>query len=377
MSKRPSIPLRKALDALPAYPGGKRELLQSIFRMLAQALPPPLWSEASFVDAFAGGGAVSLMAKAQDFEQIHSNDWSERSGIWQRAVLLNDTRHLSEVDLQRFSQPLLGTEPGFIEREFGGSILSQRHARMLDRIHGNLAQCQDSTLQALVQLLIWKLLQQFVAFATTIGTSNRPFAEVLDGKRPWWELNPKRLQDKSLQGMLTPVWVVAERKRRQINQGIFGALGTVTVHRQNAFDLVKTIPAGDILYLDPPYPGTMGYEAENRVLDTILLGQPPETTSERSPFSESSDALGDLLTGCRQYPLWLVSYGNKTMDLAGLEDLVRKAGPGRQVLGWAKNYTHLAYAAKTRSNQELLVMAVDKSALEKRFPTTTKGGETR
>ncbi|MFH1680729.1 MAG: DNA adenine methylase, partial [Candidatus Eisenbacteria bacterium] len=74
----------KMFDALPSYHGGKRRLLGAIFR----DVPPP--DEAPvFVDAFLGGGSVSLCAKARGYEVL-CNDVADRSVIVGRALVEND-----------------------------------------------------------------------------------------------------------------------------------------------------------------------------------------------------------------------------------------------------------------------------------------------
>ena len=54
-------------SALYPYLGGKRRLCPLIFREIDRVVPRRLWSGLTFLDAFLGGGSVSLGAKAQGF----------------------------------------------------------------------------------------------------------------------------------------------------------------------------------------------------------------------------------------------------------------------------------------------------------------------
>ena len=72
------------LDALPPYFGGKRKLLDPV----AKALPPPTEARV-LVDAFLGGGSVSLWGKRRGYRVI-ANDIAERSVIVGRALIEND-----------------------------------------------------------------------------------------------------------------------------------------------------------------------------------------------------------------------------------------------------------------------------------------------
>ena len=59
MAKRLSL-----FNGLPPYPGGKRRLTPWIFAKLSQHVTSEEWSQLTFLDAFLGGGVVSLYARA-------------------------------------------------------------------------------------------------------------------------------------------------------------------------------------------------------------------------------------------------------------------------------------------------------------------------
>lgn len=338
-------------QALPPYFGGKRKLIPWIFGQLAQIIPPAHWSEHSFADAFVGGGSISLYVKAQGFREVLANDWSTRSQIVIQGLLENNNVLLHQEDVLRLAQGC--PAPGFVETHFASQVFSQRHARALDQLSYGLRQFQNPTKQALASLLIWHLISEYVCFSTSIGTSNRPYAEALDGLRDWQGLNPKRFTDGSFSKLLNPTWASLESLRKRINRGVFGG-SPVTGYHQDAFGFVQQAQA-DILYLDPPYPGTLSYESSNRVLDAILTSQFPQKTT--SPFSQGVDALETLLDGAQDFPIWLLSYGNHHLNLEELVALVKRHAGTRTVKGFGKTYRHLAHVAQTATTQELLVIA--------------------
>ena len=65
-------------SALPPYLGGKRRLCPTIFREIDRLVPRRLWGGVTFLDAFLGGGSVSLYAKAQGFPVV-ATDIAERA----------------------------------------------------------------------------------------------------------------------------------------------------------------------------------------------------------------------------------------------------------------------------------------------------------
>lgn len=351
-----SPPFRQAFQALPSYFGGKRRLVRWIFSKLATVAPVESWPSLTFADGFVGGGAVSLFAKAQGFGGLLANDWSERSQLVIDGLLVNQRTRLSRLDCLQAIAPVAEATL-LIETE---GTLSERHRQALASFHANLELVLDPTRRALLKLLLWHVIGEWVAFGTSIGTSNRPFIEVLEGRQPLSGLNTKRLVDGSFEKLLKPAWAPVETKRQSINRGIFQGAGAVRGFQQDTLDWVQTLETADILYLDPPYAGTLGYERANRMLDQLLF--PGESFDvPDSPFSTSCDLLAECLLNARQVPIWLISYNNKVLDLDALQTLIHRVDPARQVQSWAKAYTHLAHVAKNPAqNQELLVLAVNR-----------------
>jgi adenine-specific DNA methylase len=342
------------MQALPSYFGSKRRLLPWIGTTLVQAYPQSTWHDLTFIDLFMGGASVSVWAKAQGFKQVISNDCSLRSQILAKGFLTNHRIHLTKEDTLWLTQPL-PTESGWIEEAYCPSVFSTRHAKALDQGFYWARQHPDPTKQALLLTVMWHLASDFVAFATSLGTSNRPYAEALDGLRSWDEINPKRFNDGSLKRLCEPVWSGLEKKRRLINAGVMGG-SPVEIHQADALTLLPQI-TGDILYLDPPYAGTVSYERGNQVLDTLLAGEKDPKIPIVSSFSKSIDVLDALLSRAGHIPVWLLSYGNKELVLDELEELVRVHAGDRKVQGFAKNYRHMSHVSKNENNQELLVVA--------------------
>lgn len=343
-------------QGLPTYFGGKRKLVPWIFGTLNQHTPRQSWSDLVFVDAFLGGGAISLTAKAYGFKQILANDWSLRSQVIGEAILTNSGRKLTEHELL-----FLTTSPhegGFIEREYSPSVFSKRHARKLDILSSEILQTPDPRQKQLLRLLFWHLASRFVCFPTSLGTSNRPYAEALDGLLNWSSLNPKRFTDGSLQKLCQPIWPQVEAIRQDINQSIFAG-PPVKLSCQEVTEFICNLQ-GDVLYLDPPYAGTVSYEKVNRILDTLLFGSDTPQLKEVSPFSKDLAALDSLLESARHLPVWLLSYGNKLISADELKRQVQKHVPHRTLQVLTRQYTHMAHVSKDKQHQELLVIATEK-----------------
>jgi hypothetical protein len=179
----------------------------------------------------------------------------------------------------------------------------------------------------LYQVLIWHCINAFLCYPTSRGTSNGPYAEALDGLKQWKSINSKRFQDGSIERLLQPPLAVIERKLALVNQGVFAG-SPVEIHQGDAVQVLPTLQ-GDIVYLDPPYAGTQSYDEGFALVDELLF--PNEPRMPVTNFSSDVEALHGLLERVQHIPTWVLSYGNKEIDLNGLVAVVQKHAKHRQV----------------------------------------------
>ena len=332
--------------ALPAYIGGKRRLAPRIFRELDRVFPRRLWGGARFVDAFAGACSVALYAKAQGFYHVRAIDVAERSVIVARALIANRRVHLTEADLLRIAGTEIRT-PGPIEALYVPSVFPANVARWLDRALATAEATADGAKANLIKLLAMKL-----------AMAAHPMAQV----RPGTAHRVATGQLEAITESCVKVYIDAKRltspaKLRSfmhaINGGVIAGEGQAT--KGSAIDVLPTVKA-DVVYFDPPYPGTTPYEREYRILDEIFDGEAKPV----SRFSESVDLLDALFESAMHVPVWLLSYGNAELSGADLEDRVAACGRETRLIEVA--YAHKASVARAETrarNRELLVVAVD------------------
>ncbi|MBZ0268988.1 DNA adenine methylase [bacterium] len=333
------------LEALPPYLGGKRKLLGRILTVLPRPSDAPV-----FIDAFLGGGSVSLMAKGRGFRVI-CNDVALRSVLVGRALIQNDHVTLSSEDVTRlFADP--PEEPGFTERLYGGEVIPARHARFLDgalpvalRLGG-----------AKGALLLLLLVRYILALRPMGNFGAKTIVRQMDAGE-WDRVNPTFLRDHLARRIESHPRALCEELRPKINQGVFSNGRENEVHQSDVFDFLRNVE-GNLVYLDPPYGGTSAYETALKPLDSILAGRPVDATP--SPFSgrHALDALDRLLEACAHIPHLVLSYGNAVVGPDELEQLV--ARHRRDVTVDVIAHAHLAGLASEesrRKNRELLVRA--------------------
>jgi len=331
-------------QALPPYFGGKRRLVGEIFRHV----PPPAEAPV-FIDAFLGGGSVSLYAKARGY-QVLANDIAERSHIVGKALIENDRTTLSQEDLLRLFVEN-GTEPGFVERRYCPDVFTTKHARFLDRALANIP-AVEGTKRWLLLLLAVKYMFRMRPMG---NFGAKTIVHQMQEDR-WEEMNPHYVRDALTRRITGHPRRNAEAIRRQINRGVFSNAQANQVWCLDVFEFLPQVE-GDVVYFDPPYYGTMAYESALKVVDNCLRGE--ELPPERSVFSKDG-ALGfieRMFDLARHVPVWVMSFGNAKANLEEIVALMWKFRP--QVEAKEIAYAHctgLAGEAHRERNREFVLM---------------------
>lgn len=340
--------------ALPPYLGGKRRLCPMIFREIHRLVPRRHWPGLTFLDAFLGGGSVSLYAKAQGF-RVLAADIAERAVTVGQALIANSRVRLTREDVLRMLAPT-DDPPGRIETGYVPLVFTRAQGRFLDRALGIAAKNSDPAKAALTRLL-----------AIRVALLAHPMSQVRPGTIHRLTTGEVESITESclyhyVDGLrLTrpgKLWELAQ----QINSGVLQGEGQIL--KGNVLELLPTIRA-DVAYFDPPYPGVMSYEREYKIIDEILEGASRPT----SPFTAKDGAsmLDTLFERATHIPLWILSLGNAVVGIEELE--AKMARHGRQTKAIALKYQHLPAVStkeKKQTNREFLVIGVDpESALIK------------
>jgi len=301
----------RMFDALPPYWGGKRRLAGEIFKHV----PPPAEAPV-FIDAFLGGGSVSLYAKARGY-RVLANDIAERSHIVGKALIENDRTKLAKEDLLRLFVDN-GTEPGFVERRYCPDVFTTKHARFLDRALARIPAVEGPTRWLLLLLVV-----KYMFRMRPMGNFGAKTIVHQMQEERWEEMNPHYVRDALTRRISGHPRTNAEAIRRQINRGVFSNAQANQVWCLDVFEFLPQVEGG-VAYFDPPYYGTMSYETALRVVDNVLRGE--ELPAERSVFSREG-ALGfveRMFDLARHVPLWVMSFGNAKANLDDLVALMRK-----------------------------------------------------
>jgi adenine-specific DNA methylase len=291
----------KKFEALPNYFGGKRRIIADIFKRAQK-------KDGTFVDAFLGGGSVSLWAKAKGYRVI-ANDIAERSFTIGKALIENSRTKIADEDVALLFQKT--DNAGFIEKTCVPKIMVSKTARFLDNAFSSLRKNfePDSARFYLMQMLLVKYIagtRQFAKYTHTRDTMD------LEAGKFEYPFRSKSHASHNLQMISHPLPYLLKIKNL-INRGVFDNHQQNEVHKLDVFEFLKNTK-GDIAYFDPPYPDSSSYENEYYVLDCMLAGK--KIAKDDSVFSrKDAEEFIDRMLQCAQHiPHWIISLGQTNPD---------------------------------------------------------------
>jgi adenine-specific DNA methylase len=334
-------------EALVPYFGGKRKLCPRIFREIARVHPPETWSGLRLVDPFMGGGSVSLYAKAHGFGVL-CGDLAERSVIIGKALIENDGVHLTDDDILRLFVPAEGNRH-LIESSYVPDCFAEATARFLDNALAAVEVVSDEMKRHLLRLLLVKYIYWMRPHSkfSSPGAFNRPFAE-----ERWDDI--KSTYKHAITANASHPLPALRHLAKHVNRAVARGAQPCRAMKGDALSTIRAGEGADILYLDPPYGGTLVYEEEYRIIDEILGER-----HEPSAFSgrDGLDYFVSLLAQCQTYPLWVISYGNAVVDLQTVKTAIKRFRPAHAIEIAYSHMTAVATKEKREANREFIILA--------------------
>lgn len=331
------------LDALPNFLGGKRELAPLIFRRIADAGVAP---GATLADPFFGGGSISLLGKALGY-RVLGNDVSPRSEAIGKALVENSHTTLADEDV---AYALTKQANGWYLPPVEQLALPDEVRSMLAGIAA-AAEDYDGYARWMMRALCVKATLRISMWGQPRMTVGHKVRE-----RRWGDLTVG--QARAIGPMVRPR-KAAQQAARSLPGGVFSNGERNEMHRGDVLDfLAGPAERADVVYLDPPYPGTVSYEASYNGLDALLDNRAVDDEPSRFSAKEGWRFLREVFEACEHIPVWVLSLGNEAVDLETLKRLMEETG--RTVNAEALEYSHLhaqASDAKREANEEFLLVA--------------------
>lgn len=301
----------KFLEALPPYFGGKQRLLKHIFGLI-----PPSSQAPVFVDAFLGGGSVSLFAKAMGYKVL-CNDLAERSAVIGRGLIENSRVKLNKWDAGAILQP---NDYTFCIKDAVIKYFTDEDAAFIDTISGNLRQMEQGTKKDLLTLaLINFILRHRHHSDFGVQWTYETLRKKENTYMPIGHMQSARqyLKSQTVRFM---------KEIRKVNDAVFSNGHENTFSKMDVLQFLEQARA-DIAYFDPPYYGSSPYEECYKVLDWILTGEVKEPEISGFNKQQAYQLIDDMLERAEWAKYWVISYGWPKVDRREFLAMVQKHRP--------------------------------------------------
>ena len=326
------------------YIGNKHKLIEWIFSIINKEC-----SGNSFVDIFAGTGAVSAVA-TKHFEKVLLNDFLHSNYAVYRAFFGNEAWDKNKIDgiikdyNNIYSDDL---EDNYFSKNFGGKFFSKNSAKIIGFIRENIEENKENLTEREYYILIVSLLYTADKIANTVGHFDAYFKKEF-------------VNDSFFMKPIDPI-----------------DIQEISIFQEDSNVLAKKINA-DVVYIDPPY-NSRQYSRFYHVLETltkwdkpklygVALKPEPENMSDYCR-SNAKDKFAELVKDLDAKYL-VVSYNNtynsksnssrNKIMLQEIEEILQKKGPTKV---FEKKYRHFN-AGNTNFNNHKEYLFVTNSQYE-------------
>lgn len=302
----------------------------------------------SIFDAFSGGASVSFEAKKRGFKVL-SNDILEINYLLSKALIENNKITLDEKDIKT----IFSGNPvkGFMYKNYSEVYFFPEECMELDLYRKNIEKLDSDYKKALAFSLIRRSMIR-----------KMPYSRFT---LPWDKI--KQLRDEE--------YSYKKYKRRrayhnqsfkehfldnlnEYNNAIFDNKKDNKAFNSDIFQLIPKINA-DLIYLDPPYTGTMNnYFGFYGLIDEYLKQK--RLKPFENNFIDKNIALelfDNLFSKLGKYKYWFLSYNNSSYPTKEqLLSLLKKYSKNVKVIEREHNYQVTGKTKKTKNKEYLFIV---------------------
>jgi len=257
----------------------------------------------SIFDAFSGGGSVSYQAKIKGLK-VTSNDILKINHMISQALIVNNTEMLNCEDIKTLFS---GTpKEGFMFNNYSNVFFFPEECMQLDLYRENIEKLSSDFKKAMAFALLRRAMIRKMPYSR-FNINWEKIIQLRDEKYSYEKYKRKRAyHNKSfkshfLENIDEYNMCVFDNGKKNIslNEDIFSLLDTVTA---------------DIIYLDPPYTGTMNnYFGFYGMLDEYIYSQKIKPFANNFIDKKSAlDLFDTLFSRLGNYKYWMLSYNNSS-----------------------------------------------------------------
>lgn len=278
------------------YIGNKEKIVEWISSLLPS-------DAKSFFDVFAGGCSVAYMAKGKGL-QVFANDILNINYQIAKALIENNNETLDEDDLKLIFEG----DPfkGFMTINYADQFYFEEECMQLDLYRSNIEKLSTKYKKALALTLMRRAMIRKMPYSRfTIKWEK--VKQLRDEEFSYQHYKRRRhYHNQSFRFHF-------EDNLKEYNESVFDNGQNNKAYNVDVFEAINTIKA-DIIYMDPPYAGTMNdYFGFYGLLDSYI------TSTVSKPFDNNfidkttiMDQFDKLFSNLGNYKYWILSYNSRS-----------------------------------------------------------------
>lgn len=255
------------------------------------------------LDAFSGGGSVSYLAKLKGFNVI-SNDILKINSLISKALIENNTEKLTFDDLNLIFNGV--PFEGFMTQNYSNQYFFREECMLLDLYRKNIELLGNEYKKALALILLRRAMIRKMPYSR-FNINWDKIVQLRDETYSYDKYKRKR----AYHNLSFKSHILSNVK--EYNNAVFDNGKKHLSINSDVFEVVEKYKA-DVIYLDPPYTGTMNnYYGFYGVLDEFIDGN--RLNAFENSFTEKNKAqylFDKLFSKLNNFKYWYLSYNNSS-----------------------------------------------------------------
>lgn len=313
----------------------------------------------SFFDAFSGGSSVGFHAKKKGF-QVDSNDIVKINYFIAKAIVENRDTILNDKDLELIfsGKPLCG----FMYKNYRDRFYHSQECRELDQYRCNILKLPSEYKRAMAFTLLRRAMIRKMPYSRfTIPWSK--IVQLRDEDYSYDKYGRRRAyHNLSFQHHF-------RENVQEYNRCVFDNGRRCKAHNENIFDIAEKVN-GQLIYLDPPYPGTMNdYFRFYGVIDEFISGK--KLRPFKNNFVDKVESLilfDKLFSRLDNFEYWMLSYNNSSYPTKDqLFEMISKYSRNIEIVERPHVYKITGAEKKRKNTEYLFIVKATRKLKQRRF----------
>lgn len=302
----------------------------------------------SLFDAFSGGSSIGYEAKKRGLK-TSSNDILKINYYLAKSLIENNKEILNEDDLNI----LFSGKPieGFMYKNYSEVFFFPQECMELDLYRKNIEKLSSEYKKAIAYTLIRRAMIRKMPYSR-FNLNWEKIKQLRDEEYSYAKYKRKRAyHNESFKSHII-------KNLQDYNKAIFDNQKANEVHNDDVFALLNKVNA-DVIYLDPPYTGTMNnYFGFYGLIDEYIQSKKLKPFENNFIDKKSSLELFDkLFANLQNFKYWFLSYNNNSYPSKDeLISIISQYSDDIQVIEKPHNYQITGKDKKTKNTEYLFIV---------------------